>query len=401
VTAGRSLRVLATALVSVGTGTLVLVGVSMASSSHANVSAAPTVLAFDRTAIGRIRPIGIARFGNTWPTATGYPRYAYVLVGRQAAAAAARQPGTSLVYHSAPSVNTEWDAGIPYAVALAKGWLLSDASGELLRNVRFPTSFVGDVGSPEYASEWAGRVARYLARVGVDGVYIDDVVGDPTNITGGRFPARYPSQAAWEDAMVSFVRTVGTALKSRGFYVLANAHKWIEGHPDSDNGRLEAQFWRRLAPWVSGLQTEYWLQDPTNVARVRGLGPEWWNNWDGWQRLVRVTQSAGADFFGFTYGSPGDTRAMRFGKASFLLDWDGDGGAFIFALTERGDPWHPDWTSDLGRPIRAKSAVAPGVWTRRFERGRVIVNATMAPVTVTVDGVSKTIASTDAVMLAR
>ena len=141
------------------------------------------------------------------------------------------------------------------------------------------------------------------------------------------------------------------------------------------------------------------MQDPTNPSRLRSVGTEWWQNWEGWQRLVSVAQRVGVDFFGYMYGASADTRAMRFGKASFLLDWDGEGGAFVYHATEAGDPWHPAWTADLGEPVGGKVVLAPGVATRRFERGRVIVNATTTAVTVTVDGVARTIPATDAVIM--
>lgn len=348
----------------------------------------------------RIRGIAISRLGAQWRSGSGYERYAYVIVGRQRARDAAAQPGTSLVYHSGTSVNTEWDAGVPYAVARDRGWLLTDAAGTLLKSLQYPTNFIGDVGSDAYRAEFARRVGDHAVSTGVDGVYIDDVVADISTMSG-RFPAKYPDREAWEEAMVGFVQAVGSRLKARGLYVLVNAHKWVDGNPDANNGILEAQWWRRLGSSVSGFQSEYWLQDATNVSRVRSTGSAWWQNWDGWQRLVSVAQGMGADYFGYTYGSATDVRAMRFGKASFMLDWNGAGGAFIYQLTEDGDPWHPAWTTDLGRPSGTKSALAPGVWTRRFERGSVVVNATTTATTVTLDGVARSIPATDALILAR
>lgn len=348
----------------------------------------------------RIRGIAISRLGAQWRTGSGYERYAYVIVGRHRARDAAAQPGTSLVYHSGTSVNTQWDAGVPYAVARDRGWLLTDAAGTLLVSLQYPTNFIGDVGSDAYRAEFARRVGDHAVSTGVDGVYIDDVVADISTMSG-RFPAKYPNREAWEDAMAGFVQTVGTRLEARGLYVLVNAHKWVEGNPDSNNGILEAQWWSRIGRSVSGLQSEYWLQDATNVSRVRSTGSAWWQNWDGWQRLVSVAQGMGADFVGYTYGSATDVRAMRFGKASFMLDWDGAGGAFIYQPTEDGDPWNPAWTTDLGRPSGPKAALAPGVWTRRFERGSVVVNATTTATTVTLDGIARAVPATDALILPR
>jgi hypothetical protein len=311
---------------------------------------------------------------------------------------AATQPGVSLVYQSGTCVNAKWDAGVPYPVARANGWLVKDASNAFVTNRSFPDCYVADVGNAAYQAEWTRRVGRYLASIGADGVYIDDVLGDIAQVTG-TYPTKYPNQASWEDAMASFVASVGSALKSRRVYVLVNAHKWIAGHPRTDDGSLEAAWWRRLAPSVSGLHSEYWLQDPTNTSRLRGLGPEWWNHWDGWQRLVRVAQSNGADFVGYTEGSITNTRAMRYGKASFLLDWDGGGGGFIYSATDAADPWNVAWTTDIGRPTAAKVSLGGGAWMRRFQRGTVIVNPTTSTLTFTVDGTARTIDATDALIV--
>lgn len=348
----------------------------------------------------RIRGIAIDRLGAQWRSGSGYERYAYLVVGRGRARDAALHPGYSLVYHSGTSVNTEWDSGVPYSVARANGWLLRDAAGALLINEQYPANYIGDVGNDAYRAEFLRRVRDYAVSVGVDGIYIDDVVADISTLAG-RYPAKYPNQESWENAMAGFVHVVGTALKARGLYVLVNAHKWVAGDDGSDDGTVEAQWWQRIGRSVSGLQSEYWLQDPTNPARSRSVGSEWWQNWDGWQRLVAVAQAMGADFFGYTYGPPGDTRTMRFVKGSFLLDWDGQGGALLYRLTETGDPWNPAWTTDLGRPAGAKAALASGVWTRGYARGRVVVNATTTAVTVTVDGVARTIPATDALILTR
>ena len=134
-----------------------------------------------------------------------------------------------------------------------------------------------------------------------------------------------------------------------------------------------------------------YLSDLPRAGRPLGLPHQFLD-------LGCVAQRVGVDFFGYMYGSSSDTRAMRFGKASFMLDWDGEGGAFVYHATEAGDPWHPAWTADLGEPVGEKVVLAPGVATRRFERGRVIVNATTTAVTVTVDRVARTIPPIDAVI---
>jgi hypothetical protein len=40
---------------------------------------------------------------------------------------------------------------------------------------------------------------------------------------------------------------------------------------------------------------------------------------------------------------------MRYGNGTFLLDWDGGGGA-LFVDTGSADPWNSAWTTNIGAP---------------------------------------------------
>jgi hypothetical protein len=114
------------------------------------------------------------------------------------------------------------------------------------------------------------------------------------------------------------------------------------------------------------------------------LGGSWNEHWGGWQNLVRLAQSHGVDFFGLTYGSARDVRTMRYARASFLLGWNGRGGAFLFSKTDDADPYHVAWVRQLGKPLSSKVERAPGIWQRRYARGMVVVNATSQAATVAV-----------------
>jgi hypothetical protein len=81
----------------------------------------------------------------------------------------------------------------------------------------------------------------------------------------------------------------------------------------------------------------------------------------------------GDDFYGLTYGDPGDTTVMSYGKASFLLDWDGHGGAFIFATSNGADPANPAWMTSIGLPLHHKEQVGVG-WLRQYTEGVVLVD---------------------------
>jgi Hypothetical glycosyl hydrolase family 15 len=318
---------------------------------------------------GPIAGIGVLRNGDTYTSGSGYDRYSYVIVGIKDASAAGALPTKSLVYMSGPSVQTSWLTGVSYDDALANGWLLKNSSGQYIKTPY--GAYVGDVGSAGYQKRWADNVKAFISSHGNEGVFIDDVVSTPAG--WGAFPAKYPTQSAWETAMVSFMAYVGAALRPLGYYVLANAASFIPGDPSSDDGTGYARFYEKLAPYADGLMDEYWEQIATNTSQLRPVGTSsWTQHWDGWLDLVAKTQNAGADFFSVMYGSTTSVAVMRYGKASFLLQWNGGGGGFVYD-TASGDPWNPEWTTDIGTPSGSKYQVGVG-WRRDYTSGTVILN---------------------------
>ena len=325
-------------------------------------------------ASGPVPGIGVFRYGDSYPHGSGYDRYAYVGVGPGDAASAGALNTTSLVYTSGTSVPTSWTAGVSYGQALANGWLLKDAGGKYVMNASYGR-YVGDFGSPAYQQAFVSWALTFLAQNHDRGIEIDDTVCDAQGLTGGVYPAKYPNQKSWEDAQVSFVSTVGDALKARGYYVMVNATCFVRGNVGSNDGTLTAAFWRRLAPHVSGLCSEYWQQLPTDpsVLRLQG-GDDWTHEWEGWQSLIDVAQNAGADFFTDMYGTSTSTGIMRYGKASFLLDWNGKGGAFRYLADDgNSDPWNAEWTMNVGLPVGPRYQVGVG-WRRDFTAGTAILN---------------------------
>jgi putative glycosyl hydrolase-like family 15 (GHL15) protein len=331
------------------------------------------------TAGGRGRTVagtGLLRTAAHLSNGSGQSRAALLIVGTSEASAAARKPGRSLVYFSGTDVNTRWSTGVPYAQAKQNGWLLRSASGKLLVNRSHPDNYVGAVGNPAYQRAWIRNVSRFLKAHGDDGILIDDVLADLVPLAGSE-AAAYPTQQAWAAAQLSFIRAVGTALRARGYYVLASAAGYVPGDPGDNTGATTVSWWRKLNPYVSGLMNEYYGEIPDGSSRLRSEGEAWSQSWGGWQRLIRVAQARGRDFVGLTYGRPGDTRTMTYGKASFLLDWDGRGGAFVYQPTDNGDAWNNAWTQDLGRPVGRKHAVGAG-WMRRYRHGVVLLNPSAA-----------------------
>ncbi len=296
-----------------------------------------------------------------------------MIVSQDDAASAAALPGRSLVYMNGTDVNTQWSAGVPYSQALANGWLLRDASGNLLTSTQYG-SYVADVGNSAYQQAWIANTLAFLAAYpGLKGVFIDQVLNDIAPTTGA-YPAEYPTQGAWAAAMASFISAVGPALQAHGYYVLVNAVGYIAGDSDSLDGTADVAWWQQLGPSVSGLMNEYYDQVSDGSNTLRASGTAYWTQyWDGWQRLISTAQNMGKDFVGVTYGAPGDTQTMTYAKASFLQQWNGGNSTLIFNPTDNSDPWNSAWTTDIGQPAATSQQVGTG-WMRQYTNGIALVN---------------------------
>jgi hypothetical protein len=240
-------------------------------------------------------------------------------------------------------------------------------------NQGYANDYIGDVGSSGYQNQWISNVESYLsAHPGIDGVFIDDVVYDLKPLAGTE-AAKYPTQQQWAAAELSFAKVVGQALRAAGYYVAVNASGYIPGDANSNDGTNTVTWWQELGPYVNGLMNEYYDETSNGTYQLRATGTAWYQSWDGWQRLVQTAQSMGDDFFGLTYDTAGNTTAMTYGKASFLLDWNGGGGAFMYAALDGSDPTSSAWTTDIGTPTASKQQVGTG-WMRTYTGGVALVN---------------------------
>jgi hypothetical protein len=123
------------------------------------------------------------------------------------------------------------------------------------------------------------------------------------------------------------------------------------------------------------------------------------HSWTGWQATLRVANRFGVDLLPVTWGTATSVKNMRYGKGSFMLDWDGRHGAFSYCIATcytNADPWKAIWTRNLGRPRAPKKMVLHGVYRRNFAHGTVVVNTTPDSVVVRANGKRRTISPTDA-----
>jgi hypothetical protein len=344
---------------------------------------------------------GVLLYGGNLTNVANPDHYSMVVGSAwssDATSVVAQAAGLGLVYFNGTAVKTSFSTGVSYSQASANGWLLKDANGNYLVNSTY-NSYAADLGSAAYQDAWITNVENYLAaRPGIDGIFIDSVLKDPKSAFG-TYPAKYPSTAAWSAATLSFVQAVYSALHAQGYYVALNAGAYKAGDSTYNDGTSTVDWWEQLGPHADGLMDEYYAE-ASNYA-LRASGSAWYQQWTGWQHLIDAAQTLGDDFLGLEYNGAADTAAMTYGKASFLLEWNGGRSVFMYHVKgSEADPTNSAWTTDIGTPAAAKVQVGVG-WKRAYTGGTVLVNPSpSASQTFTVGGTSYTLGPTTARILA-
>ena len=266
-------------------------------------------------------------------------------------------------------------------------WFLRASDGSLLRYSDFPDYALMDVGNPGYQAAWMSITTARAAADGFDGIYIDDISAVPHHGLDGRI-ATYTDQQ-YGAAVIRFMQAVTAHIHAAGLQTAANVgvDPWTP--------------WQRtdglaIAATLDLMMREYFSRYGYDCGpyddRFSGSyddGPSL-SLMLSWYQQV---QAAGTRLLGVDYGGnpsgPGDTATMTYGRALWLLAWDGKpGGAYMFH-TCGGVPdqaAYPQWLADPGSPTSA-TQFTDGLWRRSFSGGQVLLNpSATASVTTTISG---------------
>jgi hypothetical protein len=181
---------------------------------------------------------GVIRLaGGNWGTLSNTDKYSVLLASANNANAAGALPGRSLMYacgtntESSDSVSTA--CGVSYSDAVANNWILKDASGNYV-HYKGTSVVLLDIGNASYQQRFIADIDTDLrTHPGLDGLWIDDVTGSLYNNTP--VSTKYPDNASFRAAMLSFMNAVGPALKAKGWYVAVNA-SIVDGANESVTG---------------------------------------------------------------------------------------------------------------------------------------------------------------------
>jgi hypothetical protein len=240
-------------------------------------------------------------------------------------------------------------------------WFLRNTSGQRFTHRDYSYLWAMDVGSPSYQQRWADNVLKSLNTLGFDGVFIDDT--NPT-MKGHYDPskvAKYPTDAAYQQATESALAKITPQLKSAGYGVVANIGHFGE-YPDVGRSWLQ---------YLDGAMDENFGK----WGNTAGSGYAWEDYWNNELGSLKYAQEHGKDFLAVTHSADGDVAAARYGWATMLL---GAAGHAQFALHSNytSETWFPEYDYEIGEPVGPESRTSSGVHRRQFSNGIVVVNPT-------------------------
>lgn len=251
-------------------------------------------------------------------------------------------------------------------------WFLRDSTGRPLHFADYPEYVAIDVSQPAYRQLWLDNAVQLARANHFDGILFDDILIGVSHDLSGRI-------AGWTDqqygnAMADFGSWIGDHLRAAGLVAMANAgiDPWVP---------WEVTAGLRLAAHVDVLNREFTVR---------------WGSCGGYSPLFtdpasagnpplsmiedfqRQAQSAGAALGSVDYvdtnTARSDVATMIYGRASFLLTWDGTSRSAYFLRTcDSGDPAAAPWMAEPGTPTSGIQQRG-GLWVRTFTGGAVVLN---------------------------
>jgi hypothetical protein len=309
----------------------------------------------------------------------GYDRYGVVVVGYGDDSKVSQLPtAKGLTYKTMLEVFSCSSSdiclsGASYSDALAAGALMKHSDGSLM--VSASGYYLGDIGSATYQNLWVQKVSARLAAQHVDGVFIDNVICNNFAENSGT-SAKYPDDASWRAAALSFVKNVSAQMQAKGFYVLMNTYCYGNGSAASNTA-----WWNDVAPYPDGMITESFEQNPSSYTDLKYDCPScsWMGDWKARLDVLDSAQAAGTDAWELSSG--GSLVAAKYACASFRLKWNGKGGG-CGADTGGVDPYDGSgWTYPIGTPTGTMTQ-SGAAYYRMYSNGKVIVNPSTSSVTV-------------------
>lgn len=239
------------------------------------------------------------------------------------------------------------------------GWLdLTHQGGPIV----FGDNYATDVGNAGYQRACIAHAIALAKRGGFNGILLDNVNAKLSYEFPSGFNAsavQFPSDAAWQAAMYSFLRYAGPAVRASGLRLYANI------------GGATHVLWERWNGPLDGAEEESWTDaDYGLVQQV-----PWWR-----EKLDNVAWSEAHGKYVILHSYTTSESANTYGLASMLLVADGHTSySTSNANYDTSAAWLPEYVAAkrLGRPLGRYRIRRNGVYERVFAGGIVLVNPTL------------------------
>ncbi len=281
-------------------------------------------------------------------------------------------------------------------------WILKNYPGSPIRPPDLPDFVQLDFGSPTFQRYWATATEMDVLTQSwrADGIIIDNCSVDGGGIArsvAGRRPSRYPTAAAWNTGMNSFVGAVSTYLQTRGQKAMPN-----RGGSRLPEGR---------AAWLA-LDA---MESPPDFVMEEGAFAVSWGpgdvqfypseQWLDQVTLARDIRNSSVVYVSHTDVAPGATGVDSAGNpVSFSQVFLFSAASYLLARDDQRHPTYFSFNSFRGKAgysrverFNALDFIATGkakgdiellkagsvqLYERRFATARVIVNPTSSTATV-------------------
>ena len=289
------------------------------------------------------------------------------------AAIKAANPNTKVLMYKNASF---MESGCQYAPYMGSGLNTCDANNGhqdwyLTRNGQpfvapdYTYLYWADIGDASYQQAWLSSVSSVAKANGFDGVFLDDVNTSPghgQSANGLENTNKAYSDLQYGQAMLSFMQAVGPGLKSQGLLAVPNlsANPW-----DSTQESLAEQ----IAPYTTSVFREFFMHwNQTTPGLFSGA------IWESlMEQMTNISNVTG--YIANTYDTSFSTQDMLYGRASFLLGWNGKtNSAYQFDLDSSTiNSYNSLWALDVGTPTNTRYQIDGG-WKRDFTGGTIVVN---------------------------
>lgn len=238
-------------------------------------------------------------------------------------------------------------------------WFLLDQYGQRITTSANSSYYRMDPGSDGWRNFFLTRVLESQAQNGWSALFMDNIEGSLSKYYGDIRPAKYPTDAAYQSAMMGFLQFMDVNYSQRYNHLLIG----------NITARNDDNTWFNYLQYLDGSMQERFA-----------VGWKTWeylseNKWKNDLAIMEKTQADGKYVILIANGTRADMERQKFAFASYLLISNGK-AAFRYSAEEAYDEiWlYDNYNVDLGSPLGPRYQAGGTSWRRDFTNGYVVAD---------------------------